>query len=44
MRVLKPHIYQSINIVMIGIKGVILLLHSSNTFCQNKKGPIHTLA
>lgn len=39
MRVLKPHIYQSINIVMIGIKGVILLLHSSNTFCQNKKGP-----
>lgn len=24
---------------MMGIKVVILLLHSSNTFCQNKKGP-----
>lgn len=39
MRVLNPHIYQSIDIVMIGIKVVILLLHSSNTFYQNKKGP-----
>lgn len=38
MRVSKPHIHQSIDTVMIGIRVVILLLPRSNTSGQKKKG------